>query len=118
MLAEATSLGMPVYIYPLPQRPSFRLLRFFRELVRNRATAEPLGPRGTGRPQRGLERLCGRLIEHGFVRPSRDLELLHQDLIRRGVALRFGAAGVVPSGPPLRELDDVADRVRSMMGLR
>ena len=118
MLAEATSLGMPVYIYPLPQRLSFRLLRFFRELVRNRATAEPLGPRGTGRPQRGLERLCGRLIEHGFVRPSRDLELLHQDLIRRGVALRFGAAGVVPSGPPLRELDDVADRVRSMMGLR
>ncbi|MCH7707969.1 MAG: mitochondrial fission ELM1 family protein, partial [Myxococcales bacterium] len=118
LLAEATSLGKPVYIYPLPQRLSFRLLRFFRELVLNGAMAEPLGPRGTGRPQRGLQRLCGRLIEHGLVRPSRDLELLHQDLISRGVALHFGTAGVVPSGPPLHELEDVAERVRSMMGVR
>jgi mitochondrial fission protein ELM1 len=116
MLAEATSLGRPVAIFPLPERPSFRVLRFFREWVLRRATAEPAGPRGSGRPQRGLERLCGRLIENGFVRPARDLERLHDDLIARGVAYRLGEAGDA-CGPPLREADVVAERVRRLMGM-
>ena len=91
MLAEATALGRPVYVFPLPERPSFRLLRALREPVVARAQALPTSHRGTPRPQQGVEYLCARLIERGFVRPTRDLDLLHQELYRRGVAKPFGA---------------------------
>jgi len=115
-LMEATSLGRPVLVYPLPERPSFRLLRALREAVWRRATAQPAGPRGTGRPQQGLERLCARLIERGFVRPTRDLGRLHEDLVRRGAAQRFGEAQAALGGEPLREAPLVARRVRRMLG--
>ena len=91
MLAEATAHGRPLYVYPLPERASFRLLRALRERVVARALALPQNRRGTPRPQRGLEYLCARAIERGFVRPTRDLGLLHEALYRRGVAKPFGA---------------------------
>ena len=115
MLAEACSRGKPVSIYPLPTRTSFRALRFFRDRVVARAAARPAGPRGTGRPQRGLEYLCARLVERGFVRPTRDLDRLHDDLIRRGVAQRFGAPTAFRSAQPLGETQAVAERVRRLL---
>lgn len=117
ILAESTSLGKPVSIYPLPERPSFRLLRSLREAVLRRAAAQPPGPRGTGRPQQGLERFCARLIERGFVRPARDLSLLHEDLVARGVATPFGKPLAPPSGKPLAEMERVVARVRQMLGV-
>jgi len=88
--------------------------------VWRRGAAEPLGPRGTPRPQRGLERVCGRLIERGLVRPTRDLGRLHADLVERGVAREFGpqsASDLAFDAQPLRDLDAVTARVRALMGL-
>jgi hypothetical protein len=124
MLAEAAATGKPILIYPLAVRRSFRILRWARDLVLARAMARPLGPRGTPRPQRGLERLCGRLIELGFVRPARDLGLLHAELVRRGLARPFGAgADARPAEPlaaaarPLRDMPEVVRRVGALLGM-
>ena len=117
MLAEATALGRPVYVYPLPERPIFRLMRAVREPVVARAQSLPSGPRGTPRPQQGLERFCARLIERGFVRPTRDLERLHQQLYRRGMAKPFGEPFAGTSHTPPNDLEQVASRVRALMGV-
>ncbi len=117
MLAEATALGRPVYVYPLPERPSFRLLRAVREPLVARAQSMPSGPRGTPRPQQGLEYFCARLIERGFVRPTRDLDRLHQQLYRRGMAKPFGEPFASASRAPPNDLERVAARVRALMGV-
>jgi len=114
ILAEACSTGSPVYVYPLPVRPSFRVLRFFRESVVRLAQA------GTGSyrdaPQRkGLEAFCAWLISRGFVRPTRDLDLLHDSLVEEGVLQRFGAPYAPSDRGPLCEVEQVADRVRGLM---
>ena len=117
MLAEASSLGRPVYVYPLPIRRSFRWLSKPREWVWQRAQGTPEGPRGTPRPQRGLELLCARLIDKGFVRPPRDLQRLHAALSERGVATAFGAPAPDEAAiEPLRESHEVVARVRALMG--
>lgn len=116
MLAEAISVGKPVSIYPLPARPSFRVLRAPRDVVLERSLAQPKGARGTGRPQRGIERLCARLIERGFVRPTRDVEVFHADLIRRGLAQRFGGPPTTRVGEPVKDARAVANRVRELLG--
>ena len=120
MLAEAAATGKPISISALPVRASFRWLRWPRDLVLARATARPPGPRGTPRPQRGLERLCGRLIERGWVRPARDLDRLHAELARRGLAEPFSGAPPSLEPAPRERLDDaerVAERVRQLLGL-
>jgi mitochondrial fission protein ELM1 len=117
MLAEAASTGKPLWIYPLAVRRSFRWLRWPRDRVLARALARPSGPRGTPRPQRALERCCGRLIERGWVRPARDLDLLHADLARRGLALPFGHEASQIRVEALRDVDEVARRVRALLGL-
>ena len=117
MLAEATSLGRPVAIYPLPVRASFRWLSAFREWVWRRATAKPLGPRGTPRPQRGVERWCGKAIERGYVRPTRDLDRLHAALFERGAARPFTGVLPVARGVPRDDRAEVAAAVRAMMGV-
>jgi mitochondrial fission protein ELM1 len=114
ILAEACSTGKPVYVYPLPVRPSFRLLRLFRETVVHIAQA------GSGRyrdpSQQGFfEALCAWLIARGFVRPTRDLDLLHESLVEEGALRRFGAPYSPSDRPPLREVEQVAQRVRSLM---
>jgi hypothetical protein len=110
-------LGRPVYVYPLPERRIFRLMRAVREPVVARAQSLPSGPRGTPRPQQGLERFCARLIERGFVRPTRDLGSLHQELYRRGMAKPFGEPLGSASAAPANDLERVASRVRALMGV-
>ncbi|MHC4608045.1 MAG: mitochondrial fission ELM1 family protein, partial [Planctomycetota bacterium] len=117
MLAEATSRGKPVYVYPLPTRRIFRLERFLLDRVFARATAQPKGLRGTGRPQRGIEYRCARLIERGYIRTTRDLGVMHEDLSRRGVARAFGSGPPREPSAPLREAEAVAARVRALLGI-
>jgi hypothetical protein len=117
MLAEAASTGKPLWIHPLPVRTSFRWLRWPRDWILHRALARPAGPRGTPRPQRGLERWCGRLIERGWVRPARDLDLLHADLARRGLARPFGHETSDASWQPHRDADELVRRVEALLGL-
>ncbi len=117
MLAEASSLGRPVAIYALPVRASFRALALFREWVWRRATAKPKGPRGTPRPQRGVERWCGKAIERGYVRPPRDLDRLHAALFERGAARPFGGALPLARAAGWDDRETVAAAVRDLLGV-
>jgi len=120
MLAEAASLGKPLAIFPLPVRHSFRALSVVREWAWRRAVSKPAGVRGTPRPQRGLERWCGKAIERGFVRPTRDLDRLHSALFERGLARPFEGFDPAASPPRATQRDETgvaADAVRSLMGL-
>ncbi|MCZ6872880.1 MAG: mitochondrial fission ELM1 family protein, partial [bacterium] len=116
MLAEAVSTGKPVYIYPLPERrPNLRTR--LRKWVFTQARKPRLNQRGTIRHQRGLAYLCARLIERGMVIPPHDLDALHQTLIRRGTARFFGEPLDADARPAWREVDDVARRVRDLVGI-
>jgi hypothetical protein len=56
------------------------------------------------------------LIERGFVRPPRDLNQLHEGLIRIGVARRFGEPFEAQRPSSLHETENVAERVRELLG--
>ena len=81
MLAEAASLGKPVYIIPLPEKSQTWIAQL-NDWVIKRAHSRPLNKRGTVRPQQGVERLCARLMRGGLVQPRRDLTILHESLIQ------------------------------------
>ncbi len=122
MLAEACATGKPVQIYPLRKRThGFKILvrkvtQGFAHAVRNRAFARPLNRRGWERPQRRLELLCARLVAHGLVRPKNGVELLHETLVEKGFANYFDGTLDLAETPPLQEVQQVAERVRSLMG--
>jgi mitochondrial fission protein ELM1 len=120
MLAEAATVGKPVYIYPLPERPPQRKAKaWVKDWVVAHAYIRPTSIAGRQLlawwPQ-GLSSLCIFLIASGLVRPRRDLNELHEALIRLGIAQRFGEPLVLESRPTLQEADDVARRVRRLLG--
>jgi mitochondrial fission protein ELM1 len=116
MLAEAASLGKPVYIVPLPENPPTWKVRLSEAIVQ-RARSRPLNKRGTVRPQQGLERMCARLIRSGLVQPRRDLSLLHDSLITQGIARPFGEPIENGTRPRLRETELVAKKVKEILGI-
>ena len=116
MLAEAAATGKPVYIYPLPERQLSRWTRGKEQIVA-RAHIHQLNARGTVRPQQGLEYLCARLIERGIILPQPDLRELHRALVSRGIAHFFGEPLDTTNRPVSREIDEVARRVRGLMGM-
>jgi hypothetical protein len=116
MLAEACSTGKPVFIAALPVRASFPLLASLREWVWRRSRGRPPGPRGTPRPQRGLEYACARAIERGFVRPTRDLDRLHRTLYERGAARPFQPDAELFAARALDDRAAAVARVRALMG--
>ncbi len=109
MLSEALASERPLHIYPLPERASFAWLGLLREAVARRA-----GPRPQARA-RGLRGLASRSIERGFVRPTRDLAQLHDELVERGLAVRFGDPWPARPARPIAELERVAERVRRLL---
>jgi hypothetical protein len=115
MLAEATAPGKPLYIYTLPERERGPRLRFS-EWVATEANRRRVKDKGTVRPQQGREYLCARLIERGFVRPPRDLGQLHEGLIRIGAARKFGDPFEAQRPSSLCETENVAERVRELLG--
>jgi hypothetical protein len=115
MLAEATAPGKPLYIYPLPERAQGVRVRF-NEWVTSEAHRRRVKEKGTVRPQQGREYLCARLIERGFVRPPRDLNQLHEGLIRIGAARLFGQSFAATPDIALDETESVAERVRELLG--
>jgi hypothetical protein len=120
MLAEASASGKSVHIYTLPRRkPGFlmRAATWAVDTVVALSESKPLNNRGTTRPQQGLELFCSRLVERGYVRPHRDLALVHDTMVGRGRARMFdGSLGELPHQGH-SEIEDVADRVRRLMGL-
>jgi mitochondrial fission protein ELM1 len=115
MLAEAAAAGKPIYIYPLPERLPGLKARL-KDWVVARAQACPANHGETARPQQGIDYLCVLLITRGIVRPRRDLNALHNALIRLGIARFFGESLNTGSRPVLRESDEVARKVRTMLG--
>ena len=117
LVAEAAASAKSVYIYPIKEQDS-AASRLFRTWVKDRANTRPLNARGTPRPQQGLEYLCARLIEQGYVSPPLDREELHKELYRRGVVQPFSAADSESPAPGkrLQEADEIAQRVRSLLG--
>jgi hypothetical protein len=65
-----------------------------------------------------IPRLASSAIARGFVRPTRDLDLYHASLIERGVACRFGDDLDFDDVSPLGEVEEVAEQVRKLMGVR
>ena len=51
------------------------------------------------------------------MRPTRDLDRLHQQLYRRGMAKPFGEPYAIASSAPPNDLERVAARVRALMGV-
>ena len=116
MLGEVAAVGKPVYIYPIPQKPATAKTRLkewmLAKALAHAPSADPVACRSSG----AIAALCAALISRGIVMPPRRIELLHQALIDRGIARHFGQA--LPQAPaPLRETDDVARRVKDLLGL-
>jgi hypothetical protein len=116
MLAEAAATGKPVYIYPLPKQ-QLNLWTQVKEWIVARGEKQSLGHRGTIKPQRGVQYLCARLVEEGIILPQPDLHILHETLVGSGIAQFFGSNLSPTSSAALREVDDIARRVRMLMGI-
>lgn len=120
MLAEASESGKSVHIYPLARTDDGILTRIgvaMIDLVVALAEREPRNNRGTTRPQQGIELFCSRLIAGGYVRPHRDLAAVHETMVARGRARIFdGSLGPVEHSRH-SEIEDVANRVRALMGV-
>ena len=115
MLAEAATAGKPVYIYPLHERPPSLGIQL-KEWVVACAQARRVKHSEMGWLRQGCASLCAWLIERGVVRPRRDLNALHRTLICRRIARPFGEPLDTESRPVLRESDEVARKVRILLG--
>jgi mitochondrial fission protein ELM1 len=124
MLAEACASGKPVWIYPLPEASSgLRVLRAAADAVASRALARPENRRGIERPQRGLERLCAKLVAEGIVPPFSEIRRMHEFLVEQGMARIFDENDPIPETPapelePSSDVVRVADAVRELVGVR
>jgi uncharacterized protein len=101
MLAEAADAAKPLYIYPLPAKPSGPRARLAARVL---AAAR----RGGG--------FCEGLIQNGLVVPPRNLELMHKGMVEAGLARLFGAAGAeVNATAPAARYDDLVARIRRLV---
>jgi len=116
MLADAAAAGKPVYIYPLPKQQLDPWTQL-KERIVARSEKHRWGNRGTIQPQTGVQYVCARLIERGIILPQADLHILHETLVGSGIAQFFGSSQGPTGNGGLREVDDVARRVRMLMGM-
>ncbi|MGN6716019.1 MAG: hypothetical protein ACTHLX_01355, partial [Candidatus Binatia bacterium] len=105
-----------VYIYPLPKQ-ELDLWTRIKERIVARSEKHRWGNRGTIQPQTGVQYVCARLVERGIILPQADLNILHETLVRSGIAQFFGSSLDPTSNGGLREVDDIARRVRMLMGM-
>lgn len=115
MLAEAAATGKPLYIYPLPEKPKKLRTRLSNWVVAQ-ANTKPRKAKGTVRPQQGLEYVCARAVQKGIIRPRRDFALLHETMIARRLAHRWGEPLTTEGQAPLCEVEVIAQRVRELLG--
>ncbi len=115
MLAEAATTATPLSIYPLPKRAA-DLIGSCKEWIVTHAQITQRKKRGSIQPQSGLSYVCARLIERGIVQPRRDLSALHDTLVQRKIARFFGAPLDFKIRPALQEFDQVAQKVRRLLG--
>ncbi len=103
MLADALATGRGFSIFYPPKNPT-RMIDRFSHWVARRAIEPQYNRRGSIRPQQGIQYLCARAMERGWILPPRDLAGLHQTLYAQGFA---APAGDQPLGsfmvPPVAE---------------
>ncbi len=101
MLSEACATGKPVFIYPLPERPDWRLraARFWQPA----AEASGLWPR-----------LYRRLVDLGLITSTRDMAAFHRLLLDRRLAARLGDPAPEPAAQALDSLGAAIERVRAL----
>jgi len=116
MLADAAATGKPFYIYPLPKQELDPWTQV-KERIVARSEKHRWGNRGTIQPQTGVQYVCARLVERGIILPQADLHILHETLVGSGIAQFFGSSLGPTSSGGLREVDDIARRVRMLMGM-
>ena len=110
MLTEVVRQGKPLAIYPLPSRKK-STRQGYRHVFWNllfppgEATKEPSGWR---------EGLGDRLMQLGLLNYRRDFSRFHQQLIARGLAVRFGAPFLPAQAPPPDELPMVIERIKAL----
>lgn len=114
-IADVCTTGKPLAIYRIASAPGGPINRL-RAAVLALALAPRANDRGTVRPQQGLEYLCSTLIAKGYVRPPHDPSRMHRALIQRRAARLYGDPAPKAGFTPLRELERVANRVRTLVG--
>lgn len=103
MLAEAAATDKPLYIFPIPERPS-RFTVWCAKWICKRGAFSFQGER-----RRWLDRFCGQLIRWGIVAPRRNLFLLHQKLLNDGRAKLLGDTLDLSPQKPLLETPRVVE---------
>jgi len=115
MLADAASQGKGFLIWPVEKKADNPWTRLCRE-VSQRATRPRFNRRGSIRPQQGQTYACARALERGWILPPRDIEELHAELYRDGIAAPFGQPvparfGTLPSAEIEPIVEKAADRL-------
>ena len=110
MLTEVVRQGKPLAIYPLPSRRK-SIRRWYRHTLRSL-----FFPPGEATKESGSwrERLGDRLVRLGFLEYGRDLSKFHQQLIARGLAVRFGVPFLPAQTPPADDLPMVVERITAL----
>ena len=114
MVSEAISIGKPVYIYSLPERPvkaSGRVSKAVAMWAHRQSSDTSNG----GMVDRITKHLGVWLIEKGILRPLRDLEAMHELLFRSGLAHPFGEIRKTEVHLPLREAEEVSGKVKRIL---
>jgi len=115
MLAEACATGRPVALFEPPEWPDLRLrlVRGLRGILAGKTARASY--RGTPRQQGRGGRLYDWLVEQGLVTSTRDLSLLHGELLARGLVARLGEDPVDQARviPLANDLERAVARVRA-----
>jgi hypothetical protein len=114
MLADAASRGKGFVIWPTPRKDGGLWLRFCAE-VAQRAVRPRFNRRGSIRPQQGQTYLCARALERGWILPPRDIEGLHERLVKHGLASIFGQP--LPTHFSANQTDELATVVEKAAAL-
>ncbi len=116
MLADAVSSGRPCMIWPTPRRQAGLWTRLS-NAVAEHAVRPRINRRGSIRPQQGGTYLCARALERGWILPPRRLEKLHEELIDRGLAVRFGDDLPAAPRPAFDELSATVRLAAERLGI-
>lgn len=112
MLTEVVRRGKPLAIYPLPSRRKLSVRRWSRQMLQRLffPIGEETSPSGGWR-----QRLGDLFVRLGLTRYRRDFSLFHQQLIARGVAVRFGTPFLSVQAPALPDdLPMVIERIKAL----
>lgn len=113
-VVEACLTEKPVAVFEWPSRSSLWLRtkeapRRFLELAKHKRNGQ-----NPAEQQNRLSRLYDRLVDYGFVRPTRDFAAYWQTLKQRGLISRFGEVASSVAYQPLDDMERAVARIRQL----